>query len=149
MKRILSLALVASLCLGVAGCGEKPEKSDAAKAKEKEIVETFNETKYHEENDRDLVFEVVNATNCDFGAIALIDPKTQEQVLLDGVQKEQNLSLDITWPKDVPEMNWAVYDTEGNLYMEGLTKLEEDKSHVILTLEGTNTVEHVETEFID
>ena len=68
MKRIASLVLLLGVTLWLSGCGEQSEKSEAAKAKEKEIVEAYNNTKYQEENDISLMLEVVNATNRDFGA---------------------------------------------------------------------------------
>ena len=146
MKRLLSTLLMSVICVSLSACGQSDKEAKKLKEAQNQTLENIASAKEHDENYITIVLDIVNATNVDFGAEALIDPKTKEQILLEGTLKQNSLSVEIDWPKDEDELNWAIYTTDGQLYMEGVTKIEEDKHHITLTMEGDSTVENVTTE---
>lgn len=146
MKRLLSTLLMSVICVSLSACGQSDKEAKKLEEAQNQTLENIASAKEHDENYITIVLDIVNATNVDFGAEALIDPKTKEQILLEGTLKQNSLSVEIDWPKDEDELNWAIYTTDGQLYMEGVTKIEEDKHHITLTMEGDSTVENVTTE---
>ena len=134
------------ICVSLSACGQSDKEAKKLEEAQNQTLENIASAKEHDENYITIVLDIVNATNVDFGAEALIDPKTKEQILLEGTLKQNSLSVEIDWPKDEDELNWAIYTTDGQLYMEGVTKIEEDKHHITLTMEGDSTVENVTTE---
>lgn len=146
MKRLLSTLLMSVICVSLSACGQSDKEAKKLEEAQNQTIENIASAKEHDENYITIVLDIVNATNVDFGAEALIDPKTKEQILLEGTLKQNSLSVEIDWPKDEDELNWAIYTTDGQLYMEGVTKIEEDKHHITLTMEGDSTIENVTTE---
>lgn len=146
MKRLLSTLLMSVICVSLSACGQSDKEAKKLEEAQNQTLENIASAKEHDENYITIVLDIVNATNVDFGAEALIDPKTKEQILLEGTLKQNSLSVEIDWPKDEDELNWAIYTTDGQLYMEGVTKIEEDKHHITLTMEGDSTIENVTTE---
>ena len=96
---------------------------------------------------KSLTITISNMCGADFGMFSMIDPATGEQVNLGSLAHEETLSIEASWPVDVPELQWAVYNTEGELCMEGKTDITEANTDAVLRFSGNGTVESTETLF--
>lgn len=94
-----------------------------------------------------ITLTVINMCGADIGMFSVIDPSTGEQVNLEALADEESLSLNADWPVDVAELQWAVYNLEGELYMEGRTDISEAEAAATLLLMGEGSIENVETLF--
>lgn len=88
-----------------------------------------------------------NQCGVDIGMLSVIDPVTQEQVNVDPIPANDSVSLQAQWPVDTKEFDWAIYNQDGELYMEGKTDLTKVKSSATIKLIGNKSVESLEETF--
>ena len=79
--------------------------------------------------------------------VAVIDPATGEQVNLDALSNEESISMEANWPVSVKEFQWALYNSEGELCIEGKTDISTAETAAILVLTGEGNVDKVEEVF--
>ncbi|MBO4376158.1 MAG: hypothetical protein J5811_02560 [Lachnospiraceae bacterium] len=86
--------------------------------------------------------------NCavDIGMIAVLDPDTEEQYNLGGIETGKTLSVQMYWPSDKTELRWAVYTQGGELYSDSTTKVTGVTESVTITISGENTIEDIDVE---
>lgn len=94
-----------------------------------------------------LTITVVNTCGVDIGMFSVLDPVTGEQLNLDSLADEESLSLETSWPVSVTEFQWALYNQQGELCIEGTTDISAADSSVLLVLTGDGDVENVEAYF--
>lgn len=94
-----------------------------------------------------LTITVVNTCGVDIGMFSVLDPVTGEQLNLDSLADEESLSMDTSWPVSVTEFQWALYNQQGELCIEGTTDISAADSSVLLVLTGDGDVENVEAYF--
>ena len=161
---ILAISIL-SCCLLLGGCGQSPavpsdeivqtQETEAAsqevpttpeiaEATESSDVPEISET---ETDIRKLTLSVVNMCGVDIGMVAVIDPVTGEQVNLDSLADEESLSMEADWPSSVKEFQWALYNTDGELCIEGKTDISTAKISATLLLTGDGDLEKVEELF--
>lgn len=90
---------------------------------------------------------VINLSKAEVGMFSIIDPLLKEQADVGQVNAEGTLSFQCNWPVDEKELNWAVYDKQGELLLESTTDLTECKEVVSIMLSGEDTIDDVDTFF--
>lgn len=99
------------------------------------------------EDTRALTLSVVNMCGIEIGMVAVIDPLTGEQVNLDSLSDQESISMEADWPSSVNEFQWALYNTDGELCVEGTTDISSAQATVTLLLTGDGDLEKVEELF--
>lgn len=99
------------------------------------------------EDTRVLTLSVVNMCGIEVGMVAVIDPVTGEQVNLDSLSDQESISMEADWPSSVNEFQWALYNTGGELCVEGTTDISSAQTTVTLLLTGDGDLEKVEELF--
>lgn len=99
------------------------------------------------EDTRALTLSVVNMCGIEVGMVAVIDPVTGEQVNLDSLSDQESISMEADWPSSVNEFQWALYNTDGELCVEGTTDISSAQTTVTLLLTGDGDLEKVEEFF--
>ena len=99
------------------------------------------------EDTRALTLSVVNMCGIEVGMVAVIDPVTGEQVNLDSLSDQESISMEADWPSSVNEFQWALYNTDGELCVEGTTDISSAQTAVTLLLTGDGDLEKVEELF--
>ena len=99
------------------------------------------------EDTRALTLSVVNMCGIEVGMVAVIDPVTGEQVNLDSLSDQESISMEAAWPSSVNEFQWALYNTDGELCVEGTTDISSAQATVTLLLTGDGDLEKVEELF--
>ena len=170
---ILAISIL-SCCLLFGGCGQSPaapsaeiiqtqesETTSPEAPAASEIAETTEPVSVPETSEilessevpetdtdiRKLTLSVVNMCGVDIGMVAVIDPVTGEQVNLDSLADEESLSMEADWPSTVKEFQWALYNTDGELCIEGKTDISTAKTSATLLLTGDGDLEKVEELF--
>ena len=99
------------------------------------------------EDTRALTLSVVNMCGIEVGMVAVIDPVTGEQVNMDSLSDQESISMEADWPSSVNEFQWALYNTDGELCVEGTTDISSAQATVTLLLTGDGNLEKVEELF--
>ena len=99
------------------------------------------------EDTRALTLSVVNMCGIEVGMVAVIDPVTGEQVNLDSLSDQESISMEADWPSSVNEFQWALYNTDGELCVEGTTDISSAQATVTLLLTGDGDLEKVKELF--
>lgn len=99
------------------------------------------------EDTRALTLSVVNMCGIEIGMVAVIDPVTGEQVNLDSLSDQESISMEADWPSSVNEFQWALYNTDGELCVEGTTDISSAQATVTPLLTGDGDLEKVEELF--
>lgn len=87
----------------------------------------------------DVIF--MNVSNVDIGMISIIDPLSHEQINVSSLVSGEVVSIGINWPKDEKLFYWALYNTNGELCIDGnsdLTGIKESAT-IIISGEGDET----------
>ena len=61
--------------------------------------------------------------------------------------KDEEISMNIIWPRNVYELKWAVYDTDGELVGECETDISKADKLVKITILGNGKLENVDVSF--
>lgn len=99
------------------------------------------------EDTRALTLSVVNMCGIEIGMVAVIDPVTGEQVNMDSLSDQESISMEADWPSSVNEFQWALYNTDGELCVEGTTDISSAQATVTLLLTGDGDLEKVKELF--
>ena len=153
VHRILAIGIVSG-CLLFGGCKNTSAPTDntsssaasQAATPTAEASET-NSSETSEAETRTLTLSVVNMCGIEIGMVAVIDPVTGEQVNLDSLSNEESISMEANWPLSVNEFQWALYNSEGELCIEGKTDISTAETAAVLVLTGDGNVEKVEEIF--
>ena len=161
-----------SCCLLLGGCGQSGASQDsvtqptteatvsaeaATEFSDKTSAETSAEAstgsteitsgEVTEADTRTLTLSVVNMCGIEIGMVAVMDPVTGEQVNLDSLSDGESISMEANWPSSVTEFQWALYNTDGELCIEGKTDISAAKTSASLLLTGDGDLEKVEELF--
>lgn len=171
LQRIFTITAV-SCCLLFGGCGQSGVAQDsvsqpatetaisaeaATESSDKISAETTSEPSSEsaeapsgetaDADTRTLTLSVVNMCGIEIGMVAVIDPVTGEQVNLDSLSDGESISMEADWPSSVTEFQWALYNTDGELCVEGKTDISAAKTSASLLLTGDGDLEKVEELF--
>lgn len=158
LRRIFTVSIL-SCCLLFGGCGQSPVGEDAsvASTSPSETVAALPAdpspapdaaaTESTTEDTRTLTLSVVNMCGIEIGMVAVIDPVTGEQVNLDSLSDQETISMEADWPSSVSEFQWALYNTDGELCVEGTTDISSAETSATLLLTGDGDLEKVEELF--
>ena len=149
MRRIFAVSIL-SCGLLFGGCGQDTTAPDTASAASETIApltDTSQATESTAEDTRALTLSVVNMCGIEIGMVAVIDPVTGEQVNLDALSDGESLSMEADWPSSVSEFQWALYNTDGELCIEGKTDISTAQTSATLLLTGDGDLENVEELF--
>ena len=161
IRHIFAVSIL-SCCLLFGGCsqnsdGEETSSATTASTSPSETVAALpadvspdSESSAIEstsEDTRALTLSVVNMCGIEVGMVAVIDPVTGEQVNLDSLSDQESISMEADWPSSVNEFQWALYNTDGELCVEGTTDISSAQATVTLLLTGDGDLEKVEELF--
>ena len=161
IRHIFTVSIL-SCCLLFGGCsqnsaGEETSSATTASPSPSETVAALpadvspdSDTSTIEstsEDTRALTLSVVNMCGIEVGMVAVIDPVTGEQVNLDSLSDQESISMEADWPSSVNEFQWALYNTDGELCVEGTTDISSAQATVTLLLTGDGDLEKVEELF--
>lgn len=161
IRHIFTVSIL-SCCLLFGGCSQNSDREDTSSAttastspsetvaaqpadvspdSDSSAIESTSE------DTRALTLSVVNMCGIEIGMVAVIDPVTGEQVNLDSLSDQESISMEADWPSSVNEFQWALYNTDGELCVEGTTDISSAQATVTLLLTGDGNLEKVEELF--
>ena len=161
IHRIVAVSMV-TCCLLFGGCGRDAAVSDTATTSASSATTAemttpspagispdsgASATESTTEDTRVLTLSVVNMCGIEIGMVAVIDPVTGEQVNLDSLSDQESISMEADWPSSVTEFQWALYNTDGELCIEGKTDISSARTSATLLLTGDGDLEKVEELF--
>ena len=161
IRHIFTVSIL-SCCLLFGGCsqnsdGEETSSATTASTSPSETVAALpadvsadsdsSAIESTSEDTRALTLSVVNMCGIEVGMVAVIDPVTGEQVNLDSLSDQESISMEADWPSSVNEFQWALYNTDGELCVEGTTDISSAQTTVTLLLTGDGDLEKVEELF--
>lgn len=161
IRHIFTVSIL-SCCLLFGGCsqnsdGEDTSSATTASTSPSETVAALpadvspdSDTSAIESTSEDtkaLTLSVVNMCGIEVGMVAVIDPVTGEQVNLDSLSDQESISMEADWPSSVNEFQWALYNTDGELCVEGTTDISSAQATVTLLLTGDGDLEKVKELF--
>ena len=153
MKRIcikhLMLAVTLSGCLLLGGCKSNSTATEGPSLSSESSSQavSVSETATTETDTKSLTLNIVNMSGVDIGMFSVIDPVTGEQANLSSLANEESISIGANWPTSVNEFQWALYNMDGGLCIEGKTNISTAETSATLVLTGDGNVEDVEEIF--
>lgn len=153
MKRIcikpLMLAVTLSGCLLLGGCKSNSTATEGPSLSSESSSQavSVSETATTEIDTKSLTLNIVNMSGVDIGMFSVIDPVTGEQANLSSLANEESISIEANWPTSVNEFQWALYNMDGGLCIEGKTNISTAETSATLVLTGDGNVEDVEEIF--
>ena len=93
---------------------------------------------------KNLKIIFVNRLGVDVGMISLIDPVTEEQVNVDALADGEMITVGSNIPREITELDWAIYNSKGELYSESTTDISQANESVWIILEGNSAVENIQ-----
>lgn len=157
MKKIIFATLL-SFSIFTIGCNSSNSATNTVATKtstENNITDqatstvetTSTEETTVESTTKKLVISVVNNCQADIGMFSVIDPVTKEQINLDALANGELISFEAEWPVEIETFQWAIYNIDGDLYMEGDTNISTANTNVNLLLNGNGSIEDVVESF--
>lgn len=150
IRHIFTVSIL-SCCLLFGGCSQNSDGEDtetvAALPADVSPDSDSSAIESTSEDTRALTLSVVNMCGIEVGMVAVIDPVTGEQVNLDSLSDQESISMEADWPSSVNEFQWALYNTDGELCVEGTTDISSAQATVTLLLTGDGDLEKVEELF--
>lgn len=150
IRHIFAVSIL-SCCLLFGGCSQNSDGEDtetvAALPADVSPDPNTSAIESTSEDTRALTLSVVNMCGIEIGMVAVIDPVTGEQVNLDSLSDQESISMEADWPSSVNEFQWALYNTDGELCVEGTTDISSAQATVTLLLTGDGDLEKVEELF--
>ena len=150
IRHIFTVSIL-SCCLLFGGCSQNSDGEDtetvAALPADVSPDSDTSAIESTSEDTRALTLSVVNMCGIEIGMVAVIDPVTGEQVNLDSLSDQESISMEADWPSSVNEFQWALYNTDGELCVEGTTDISSAQATVTLLLTGDGDLEKVEELF--
>ena len=150
IRHIFTVSIL-SCCLFFGGCSQNSDGEDtetvAALPADVSPDSDTSAIESTSEDTRALTLSVVNMCGIEIGMVAVIDPVTGEQVNLDSLSDQESISMEADWPSSVNEFQWALYNTDGELCVEGTTGISSAQATVTLLLTGDGDLEKVEELF--
>ena len=161
IRHIFTVSIL-SCCLLFGGCSQNSDREDTSSAttastspsetvaaqpadvspdSDSSAIESTSE------DTRALTLSVVNMCGIEVGMVAVIDPVTGEQVNMDSLSDQESISMEADWPSSVNEFQWALYNTDGELCVEGTTDISSAQTTGTLLLTGDGDLEKVEELF--
>lgn len=173
MKKSIILVITTLLLCGAAGCqGQTVQSTESnievetdsiidetaivtASVEENEQLTEENLVTDNEVNDENIQEEsqitpvtvmVINMTNVDIGMFSIIDPASKEQLQISKLDQSSSITIDINWPKDESELDWALYNKNGELCIEGSSDLSGMTESATIVFSGDGNVDTVEVD---
>ena len=148
IRHIFTVSIL-SCCLLFGGCSQNSAGDDTSSATTASTSPDSDTSaiEFTSEDTRALTLSVVNMCGIEVGMVAVIDPVTGEQVNMDSLSDQESISMEADWPSSVNEFQWALYNTDGELCVEGTTDISSAQATVTLLLTGDGNLEKVEELF--
>lgn len=145
LQFIFVLATIVLLC----GCRKKvQEKTIYLVGKDiSAISEVQKEDVVEQAEVRNMAICFVNRLGVDIGMISVIDPVTGEQVNVDALADGETILIGSNMPKEIKELDWAIYNSKGELYSESTTDISAANDSVWIVLKGDKAVDEIQVLF--
>lgn len=78
---------------------------------------------------------------------SVFDPMLNQQIDVNEIASDGTLTFSCDWPVDIKDLQWAVYDTQGELLLESTTDITECESSISILLSGEDTIDDVDVLF--
>ena len=157
MKKNVTLCflLVAMSLALLPACGkdtkpEEIEEQEETPSQETPVAEAPQEEPEEETpavDTYDLQITFANQCNVDIGMLAIKDPLSGEQTEVAPIAAGEAVELAVAWPVDATEFHWALYNADGELYMECTTDITVASTEATITLLGDTEVTQIQEEY--
>ena len=74
-------------------------------------------------------------------------PITEEQVNVDALADGETILVGSSMPREINELDWAIYNSKGELYSESTTDISQANESVWIVLKGDKAVEDIQVLF--
>lgn len=128
----------------VGGSEESTEAAGTAQAAV-EAVESTESSEYAER--KSIIITATNECGIDIGMFSVIDPISGEQYNISAIADGQSVSMPVEWPVEITDFQWALYNQNGELYVEATTDISQAESGVTLLLTGDGNLDDVQEIF--
>lgn len=147
-KRLLLITVLVSMGL-LCGCNKKvQEKTIYEIGKDVTAISEVQESTESVGDDiKNIAICFVNRLGVDIGMISLIDPVTEEQVNVDALADGETILVGSSMPREINELDWAIYNSKGELYSESTTDISQANESVWIVLKGDKAVEDIQVLF--
>ena len=154
IRHIFAVSIL-SCCLLFGGCSQNSDREDTSSATTASTSPSETVAAQPADVSPDSDSSAIESTSEDTRAltlsvvnmVAVIDPVTGEQVNMDSLSDQESISMEADWPSSVNEFQWALYNTDGELCVEGTTDISSAQATVTLLLTGDGNLEKVEELF--
>lgn len=132
-------------CSLLTGCRQENNTASdpVTNAESMDVSKSSAENTIAEPDTRSLTISVLNLTNFSIGMFSVIDPVTNEQINMDGMEPGESIEMECNWPADTASFQWALYNQSGELCIDASTDIKDAENKVILALTGDTTIEDV------
>ena len=147
-KRLLIITVLVVMGL-LCGCNKKvQEKTIYVIGKDVTAISEVQESTESVGDDiKNIAICFVNRLGVDIGMISLIDPVTEEQVNVDALADGETILVGSSMPREINELDWAIYNSKGELYSESTTDISQANESVWIVLKGDKAVEDIQVLF--
>ena len=131
------------------GCAQKDSGGNTYPVQhDVEKTETQNITNESVESDhKSISIGFINNLSADIGMISVIDPTTDEQFNIDGIADGDMIVVSSNIPKDFTNLEWAIYNKNGDLYSSSSTDISDANESVYIILCGDGALDDVKVVF--
>ena len=147
-KRLLLITVLVAMGL-LCDCHKKvQEKTIYVVGKDVDVVSEIQDNAESVDEDiKNIAICFVNRLGVDIGMISLIDPVTEEQVNVDALADGETILVGSSMPREINELDWAIYNSKGELYSESTTDISQANESVWIVLKGDKAVEDIQVLF--
>ena len=131
------------------GCAQKDSGGNTYPVQHNvEKTETQNITNESVESDhKSISIGFINNLSTDIGMISVIDPTTDEQFNIDGIADGEMITVSSSMPNEVTNLEWAIYNKNGDLYSSSSTDISDANESVYIILCGDGALDDVKVVF--
>lgn len=132
IRHIFAVSIL-SCCLLFGGCSQNSDGEDTSSATTTSASPSETVAALPADVSPDSDSSAIESTSEDTGTLTLSD--------------QESISMEADWPSSVNEFQWALYNTDGELCVEGTTDISSAQTTVTLLLTGDGDLEKVEELF--
>lgn len=133
MPFILSILLL--------GCSQKVKVGD----EEIPVIHIEDQSEAIITGENYIPIDIIVANRCGvtIGMLSIIEPKSGEQLNLSSIEDGNALAISISWPKDETKLQWALYNTNGELCVESESNIEGVTKSVLIDISGDGDADNI------
>ena len=146
MRKSIIFVLVIIIIVAMTGCGSKEEKT--SEPAHVTVQNTDSEAVLFAKDANSFPVDImfINVSGVDIGMLSIIDPGTHEQMNVAGLEDQTSMNIGANWPKEEAILNWALYNMQGELCIEGSSDLTGITESATIVLGGDGDVTEIDVQ---